>query len=105
MYSILLYTKHMERRYEVVLSKSAQKQIKRLPEHIRKSLRTWVEIIEDMGMPVMRRIPGYHDEPLKGDRRGQRSSRLNVHYRVIYVETDRGELVIVSILEVNKHVY
>ncbi len=53
----------------------------------------------------MRKIPGYHDEPLKGDRKGQRSSHLSRGYRVIYEELSSGEIVIVSVLEVNKHDY
>jgi proteic killer suppression protein len=49
----------------------------------------------------MRRIPGYHDEPLKGKRKSQRSVRLNRSYRLIYTESDMTILV----LEVNKHEY
>ncbi len=48
---------------------------------------------------------GYHDEPLKGQRRGQRSVRLNRSYRLIYTQADHGELVVVGIQEVNKHDY
>lgn len=62
-------------------------------------------LIEEHGISMMRRIPGYHDEPLKGDRRGQRSSRLSQAYRVIYIENEDGELIVVGVLEVNKHDY
>ena len=41
----------------------------------------------------------------KGERTGQRSSRLSLGYRVIYEEIDSGEIVIVSVEEVNKHDY
>ena len=90
--------------YRVELEKFAQKQFRRLPGPIQKALRTWTTLIEEHGIATMRRIPGYHDEPLKGDRQGQRSSRLNQAYRVIYVEND-GELVVVAVREVNKHDY
>jgi len=50
-------------------------------------------------------LPGYHDEPLKGDRRGQRSVRLNRAYRVIYEENDQGDIVVILVLEVSKHGY
>ena len=46
---------------------------------------------------------GYHDEPLQGIRRGQRSVRMNKAYRLIYrLIEDR---VHIEILEVNKHEY
>jgi proteic killer suppression protein len=95
----------MDREYEVILTKFAQKQFRKLPAHIQKALRVWSEIIEEQGISVMRKIPGYHDEPLKGDRREQRSSRLSLGYRVFYEETASGEVAIISVLEVNKHDY
>ncbi len=48
-------------------------------------------------------IPGYHDEPLKWERTGQRSIRLSKAYRAFYVEHD--DMVIVEVIEVNKHDY
>lgn len=95
----------MNRTYNVVLSKFAEKQFYRLPSHIQKALRVWCEAIEDEGIQSMRLIRGYHDEPLKGQRKGQRSSRLSQGYRVIYEELNSGEISIISVLEVNKHVY
>jgi len=50
-------------------------------------------------------MPGLHDEPLKEDRQGQRSIRLNRAYRAIYVERDEGEVELVEVIEVNKHEY
>ena len=52
-----------------------------------------------------RLLPGYHDETLKGERKGQRSVRLNKGYRVIYEETETGNIVLISVPEVNKHEY
>jgi hypothetical protein len=45
-----------------------------------------------------------HDEPLKGDRKGQRSIRLNQAYRAIYVVVS-GAAQFVRVEEVNKHRY
>jgi hypothetical protein len=57
----------------------------------------------------VRRIPGYHDEPLHGHRAGQRSIRLSRSYRAFYVVRDRPEeeqtIEFVSVEEVNKHDY
>lgn len=47
---------------------------------------------------------GYHDEPLKGDRIGQRSIRLSRAYRAIY-EIRGDTAAFVSIEEVGKHRY
>jgi len=53
---------------------------------------------------VSRRRPGYHDEPLHGQRQGQRSVRLSRSYRAIYFEHEAGT-VLVEVIEVNKHVF
>ena len=41
--------------------------------------------LEDLKVP-----PGNRLEPLKGDRRGQYSIRINDKYRICFVWTDRG---------------
>ncbi|MCP4654162.1 MAG: hypothetical protein GY856_01960, partial [bacterium] len=63
------------------------------------------EIVETQGLEEARKIPGFHDEPLGGPRKGQRSIRLSHAYRAIYeIQTDEaGELA--SVEEVNKHEY
>jgi len=58
-----------------------------------------------VGLEEVRKLSGYHDEPLKGERKGQRSVRLNRAYRVIYSEDKNGEIHIVNILEISKHEY
>lgn len=61
-------------------------------------------MIEDQGLEEVRKVPGYHDEPLKGDREGQRSIRLNKAWRAIY--TIHGtQIKFVFIEEVSKHDY
>lgn len=54
---------------------------------------------------AVRKIPSFHDEPLKGDRKGQRSIRLSKAYRAIYKIGKQGNLEIAEIIEVNKHDY
>jgi proteic killer suppression protein len=54
----------------------------------------------------VRKVPGYHDEPLTGDRTGQRSIRLSRAYRAFYViERDAVRVEFVHVTEVNKHEY
>jgi proteic killer suppression protein len=89
----------------VELSKLARKQLKRLPRHIVENLASWVDDVETRGLEEVRKIPGYHDEPLRGDRQGQRSIRLSQAYRAIYVVRADGGIEFVSVEEVSKHEY
>ena len=67
-------------------------------------LLAWVGNVEAKGLEEVRKLPGYHDEPLKGQRQGQRSIRLSRAYRAIYVL--RGpEVTFVLVEEVSKHDY
>jgi proteic killer suppression protein len=89
----------------VHLSRKALRDLKKVPDYIRLNLHLWVAAVQRDGLQNVRKIPGYHDEPLKGDRTGQRSIRLNKAYRAIYVVKDDGSLEFVEIMEVNKHDY
>jgi len=88
---------------KVMISRFAEKQLRKIPLPIRESLRYWVEAVELSGIQKVRMIPGYHDEPLVGDRTGQRSVRLSKSYRAFYIETEKGVEIIV--IGVNKHEY
>lgn len=91
--------------YCVEMTKSAQNDLAKIPKYLVDKLLLWVDAVERLGMQQVRKIPGFHDELLKGKRNGQRSIRLNKAYRAIYIESDRGEIHIISIIEVNKHEY
>lgn len=93
------------RRWSVVLTKRAVRGIDRAPLRIKMALQEWVRAVETDGMTEVRRISGYHDEPLRGDRRGQRSVRLNRQWRAIYTEAGQGELVLVTVEEMTPHAY
>ncbi len=82
-----------------------EKDLKKIPGYIRDKLFSWALAVELEGILEIRKLPGYHDEPLKGERRGQRSIRLSRSYRAIYIENLKGELNLISIIEVNKHEY
>lgn len=90
---------------QIELAKSAQKDLTKIPIYIKEKLLLWVDAVEKLGITKIRKIPGFHDEPLKGERKGQRSIRLNKAYRAIYIENELKEIVIISIVEVNKHEY
>ncbi len=89
----------------VILSKLARKQLQRMPRHIVENLAAWVDDVETRGLEEARKVPGYHDEPLHGERHGQRSVRLSRSYRAVYVVKGQGAAEFVSIEEVSKHAY
>jgi proteic killer suppression protein len=65
----------------------------------------WVDDVEARGLEEVRKIPGNHDEPLHGDRHGQRSIRLSKAYRAIYVIKLDRKIEFISVEEVSKHEY
>ena len=52
--------------FSVLLSKSAKKSLERVPDYIALKLWSWVEAVSHKGLTEVRKLPGYHDEPLKG---------------------------------------
>ncbi len=83
---------------------SVKKNIHKIPLPIKKKLFTWVAAVEEKGLNEVRKIPGYHDELLKGDRQGQRSIRLNKQWRAIYrIINEKIEFVLIE--EVTPHDY
>jgi toxin HigB-1 len=91
--------------FKVVWSKNVTKQLNKLPDVIVRKFYAWVVSVELAGIRETRKSPGFHDEPLKGQRQGQRSVRLNRAYRAIYFERDNGEIEFLEVIEVNKHEY
>jgi toxin HigB-1 len=95
----------LAKKYIVDLSKKAQDSLIKVPGYIKDKLLVWVDDVEREGLEKVRKIPGFHDEPLKGDRVGQRSIRLSKAYRAIYIEEPNKEITIILVKEVNKHAY
>jgi len=88
----------------VELSPLAQKQLRKLPTHIVISFQNWVEDVEERGPEEVRKIPGYHDEPLRGELKGLRSFRLSKAYRAYYRIVD-GAIRFVNVERIDKHEY
>ena len=93
----------MIRRVEI--TRRAEKQARRLPVHVVRKLKTWTYLVEEIGLEEVRKIPGYHDEPLVGRRRRMRSIRLSGAYRALYRLVQENGDVFVSLEEVSKHGY
>lgn len=90
---------------DVKLSRQALKELKKVPLHVAIKLQAWIEDVGHRGLSEVRKIPGYHDEPLKGQRVKERSIRLSRSYRAIYTIEKDNIIHFVEIQEVNKHDY
>jgi proteic killer suppression protein len=97
------YTDEVLRR--VVISKAAQRDVMKAPVHIRRKLALWVRSVETIGVEAVRKISGYHDEPLHGHRAGQRSIRLSRQWRAIYAVQSDAQIEFIEVQEVNPHDY
>lgn len=90
---------------DVKISRQALKELKRAPHYIQEKFRAWLVAVHDVGLMRVRVRPGWHDEPLYGSRKGQRSIRLNRLWRAIYIIKSNGEIEFVEIIEVMPHDY
>lgn len=87
----------------VRLSRKVKRDLCKVPHFIVDKFYTWVDLLENEGILEARKLKSFYDEPLKGQRTGQRFIRLNRLYRAIYVEGERKDLILLDVLEVNKH--
>jgi len=79
------------------------RQIRGIPQDILKRYEKWKDIVTFSGPSGLRLIKGFHDESLRGEWQGHRSSRLGRQYRVIYrIEKDQ---VLVQVVNVTAHDY
>ena len=88
---------------KVARTRQFEKDLDAVPGNIRVKTVVWINFVENLGLREVRKRPGYHDEPLHGERKGQRSVRLNRAWRLIYREVE-GHIQIL-LLEVMKHDY
>lgn len=89
--------------WEIFEHRRTTRQLKKLPIDILKRYQKWKDIVSISGPAGLRAIRGFNDEPLSGDWKGHRSSRLNEQYRVIY-RVERNE-VRVEVVSVTPHDY
>ena len=79
------------------------RKIPRIPLEVLKRYEKWKDIVVISGPEGLRHIKGFHDEALKGQFTGFRSSRLGLQYRLIYkVESKK---LYVQVLDINAHDY
>jgi len=89
--------------WEIYEHRRMPRTLSKLPQEVLKRYEKWKDIVRISGPQGLRAIKGFHDEALRGERRGQRSSRLSQQYRVIY-EVSAKE-VLVYVLDLTAHDY
>ncbi len=89
--------------WTVYEKKSLAKIYKKTPRDVLVRYEAWKRIVELEGPKGLRLIKGFHDEALKGEWAGFRSSRLGRQWRVIYKVYK--EYLEVFVFEVNPHQY
>lgn len=89
--------------WEIYEHRRMAKVLTKLPESVLKRYEKWKDIVRISGPHGLRAIKGFHDEALRGEWKGHRSSRLGLQYRVIY-EISAKE-VLVYVLDLTAHDY
>ena len=92
-------------KYNVIWCETVEKDLDRIPSFIAEKFRAWVHAVERDGLVSVRQLKGFRDKPLRGNRTGQRSVRLNRAYRVIYIERWDRSVSVVCVIQVDKHGY
>jgi addiction module RelE/StbE family toxin len=89
--------------WEVYEHRRVVRKLSRLPQEILKRYEKWNDIVEVSGPQGLRLIKDFHDEALRNEWKGHRSSRLGLQYRVIY-RMEANQLRVL-VLEVTPHDY
>ena len=84
--------------WQILEHRKLGRRLGRLPAEILKRYEKWKDIVRISGPAGLRLIKGFHDEALRGEWRGYRSSRLGMQYRVIYrVQSKEVEVYVIDI--------
>ncbi len=89
--------------WEVLEHRRLARRVTHLPDEILKRYEKWKDIVRLSGPPGLRCIRGFHDEALRGEWKGHRSSRLSQQYRMIY-KIQANEIVVL-VIDTTAHDY
>jgi hypothetical protein len=70
--------------WTILEEREAAKAIDRLPRQVAEKYAFWCAVVRQSGPQGLRSIKSFHDEKLAGKLAHLRSSRLSLHWRVIY---------------------
>jgi len=89
--------------FEVFEHRNFVKKIQKIPQEVLKRYEKWKDVVGISGLDGLRLIKGFHDEALRGKWLGYRSSRLGLHYRIIYKIEEKQ--LFVMVIDINPHDY
>jgi addiction module RelE/StbE family toxin len=89
--------------WQVLEHKRLSKNLGSLPVEILKRYEKWKDIVRISGPAGLKAIRGFHDEALRGQWKGYRSSRLGQKYRVLY--SIEAQKVLVRVVDLTPHDY
>jgi len=89
--------------WRVVEHQRLERKWLKLPRQVLKKYELWKSLVRYNGPGILRNFRGFHDETLKGEWKGFRSSRLNLQFRVIYEVLEKE--VLVRVEDINPHEY
>jgi toxin HigB-1 len=89
--------------WEIFESHALVRKLPRIPTEVLRRYEKWKDIVALSGPCGLRLIKGFHDEALKGQWKGHRSSRLGIHYRLIYCVHDKK--LFVQVIDITAHDY
>ncbi len=84
--------------WEIFEHSSLVRKLPKIPKEVLKRYEKWKDIAAISGPEGLSLIKGFHDESLRGQWRGFRSSRLGKQYRIIYkIENKKLYVKVISI--------
>ena len=89
--------------WEIYEHRRVSKQLISLPDEILRHYEKWKDIVRISGPGGLRFIKGFHDEALRGEWKGFRSSRLSIKYRIIYKIVEKD--ILVQVISITSHDY
>ena len=89
--------------WEIYEHHSLVRKLEKIPVEILKRYEKWKDIVGISGPDSLKLIKGFHDEALKEQWQGFRSSRLGKQYRLIYKIENKK--LYVKVIDITPHDY
>jgi len=89
--------------WEIFEHSSLVRKLPKIPKEVLKRYEKWKDIVAISGPEGLRLIKGFHDESLRGQWQGFRSSRLGKQFRIIYKIENKK--LYVKVINITPHDY
>ena len=89
--------------WEIYEHNTLVRKLDKIPVEVLKRYEKWKDIVTISGPNGLRLIKGFHDEALKSQWQGFRSSRLGKQYRLIY--KIQNKKLYVKVIDITSHDY